>query len=152
MTTNTTTTNTTTTTMKTANISLNSQTKKHPITLSNLGYKGKVEGERILVEVTGFVTSLDLTSGVEPLLQLIAEKKACTYGTKVTLPGGVVKKGMNIFSMKELNREPFVTVLRKRLSIPAERFLDFSALVMNDGIKEKKEKAISSLTMPEGWG
>lgn len=138
--------------MKTARISLNSQTKKHPITLSNLGYAGKVDGESILVQVTGFVPVLDLTNGPEALIQLIADKKALTYGSKVILPGGVTKKGMNIFSMKELNKEPIVGKLRAKLGLAADKFVDFSALVMNEGEKKPKEKAVSTVKLPDGWG
>ena len=134
-------------------IKFNAKTQHHPASLDALGYKGRLEGSTILVEVEGFESKLDLTDGSDALIELIRGRKALTYASRIILPGGVQKKGMNVFSMMALNAGPLNKALRERLhaelGIDPSKRIDFTCLIQNN--PEKASSARAETALPEGW-
>jgi|GEM_PF-5047301 len=69
-------------------IKLGRHTAKHAETLQRLGYEVEVSEDKIYVEGTGTVSELDLSQGLDPLKEVIANKQLLTYKSKVTFEDG----------------------------------------------------------------
>jgi len=70
-------------------IKVNSNTKQHAANLRSFGYEVTEGSDGLLrVEVTGFVTSVDVSCGVSSLREVISLRQALTYSTKVIFPEG----------------------------------------------------------------
>jgi len=122
-------------------IKLNQNTKNHASSLKNLGYQAEVVGDEIVTEVEGFVAHLDLVDekGPEALMEVIASKKALTYGTKVTMfdeKSGEVKVYTSVPMCLKLG------AFSKRMGLP-----DLSCLVMKGDGKGRAPAA----EVPRNW-
>lgn len=133
---------------------LRDATRLHPARLSNLGYKGRIEGDKILVSVARVrpVETFDFNTreALHRLAGLIQAGEAVPYASKVILPGHTEpKKGMSTFSWAALGKaEGFMKVVGGLLGrdLPS---MDLSCLVMNDSqVKKEKPKGFS---LPPGW-
>jgi len=69
-------------------IKLGKNTAGHKARLEKAGYKVVQEGENLQVEISGFVQSLDLSQGKEALREVVANKQALSYSTRVLFSDG----------------------------------------------------------------
>lgn len=75
-------------------IKIGKSTQNHERNLKALGYTVDVVGNELHVQVEGFVDALDLSAGRKPLQDLIRERKALGYKTRVTREDGRVVFGV----------------------------------------------------------
>jgi len=125
-------------------IKLGQNTKSHATSLRALGYESHINEEGdIETVVEGFVSSLDLSAGSpEPLMDVIGEQKALTYGTKVTLTDpetGEAKAFTGVPMCLKLG------AISKRMGLP----VNLSCLVMKSN--EGKAGKAPSAPVPPAW-
>lgn len=80
-------------------IKIGRNTEKHPQRLRDLGYEveivdGADDRPRAIVLVNGFVEYLDLSLGNEPLRDVIKQKMALSYRTRVKFPDSSIASGL----------------------------------------------------------
>ena len=81
--------------MATGRITKGKKTANHGAWLATRGYKVTEDEKGFDIEVNGFVTDpIDLDQNPDALKEIVAEKKAITYGTEVTLNGKVLRSIM----------------------------------------------------------
>lgn len=80
-------------------IKMGKNTKGHRASLEKMGYKVSEEEGELKVEVTGFVSHLDLSENQDALREVIAKKQALTYSTKV-----LFKDGKSLFGVPACTR------------------------------------------------
>ncbi|MBU3748685.1 MAG: hypothetical protein FGM36_15595 [Burkholderiaceae bacterium] len=69
-------------------IKMGKHTSGHKASLEKAGYKVTEENGHLQVEVTGFVQNLDLSQGKEALRDIVANRQALSYSTRVLFSDG----------------------------------------------------------------
>ena len=69
-------------------------TKGHAANLRRMGYEVNEKGDELEVQVSGFVSHLDLSVSQDALKEVIAQKAALTYQSKI-----IFKDGKTLFGV-----------------------------------------------------